>query len=309
MDEVISDIRKLCDAQSCVIMLTDHEKRTCSVLGESRNEYSMLPSMKTRLSEDFYDLTLSWKDTIGGSNGLLVKNRNDWEYIKEKNPLWYESLMKAHVESLVLFPLTYNDETLGYIWACNFDTENSVKIKETIELTVYFVASEIGNHKLMDRLRYLSSIDMLTGVLNRNEMNNKIDAIRNSKDIELKGLGIVFADLNGLKRINDNEGHEAGDLLLKNAAMVLQNVFVGDQIFRAGGDEFMILLTYTTEDVIKEKIVKARKLSKKYGNVSFAMGYAYQNDSKDITGALKLADQRMYEDKAKYYVDHPEFMR
>ena len=39
------------------------------------------------------------------------------------------------------------------------------------------------------------------------------------------------------------------------------------------------------------------------------MGYAYQNDSKDITGALKLADQRMYEDKAKYYVDHPEFMR
>ena len=150
---------------------------------------------------------------------------------------------------------------------------------------------------------------MLTGVLNRNEMNNKIDAIRNSKDIELKGLGIVFADLNGLKRVNDNEGHEAGDLLLKNAAMVLQNVFVGDQIFRAGGDEFMILLTYTTEDVIKDKIVKARKLSKKYGNVSFAMGYAYHNDSKDITGALKLADQRMYEDKAKYYVDHPEFMR
>ncbi|MBQ1297638.1 MAG: diguanylate cyclase, partial [Clostridiales bacterium] len=99
------------------------------------------------------------------------------------------------------------------------------------------------------------------------------------------------------------------DLLLKNAAMVLQNVFVGDQIFRAGGDEFMILLTYTTEDVIKDKIVKARKLSKKYGNVSFAVGYAYQNDSKDITGALKLADQRMYEDKAKYYVDHPEFMR
>ena len=46
MDEVISDIRKLCDAQSCVILLTDHETRSCRALCESRNEYSMLPSMK-----------------------------------------------------------------------------------------------------------------------------------------------------------------------------------------------------------------------------------------------------------------------
>ena len=220
-----------------------------------------------------------------------------------------KSLMKANVESIVLFPLNFNDETLGYIWACNFDTENSVKIKETIELTIYFIASEIANHKLMDRLRILSTIDMLTGVLNRNEMNNKVDSLRNSDSDEIKGLGIVFADLNGLKRVNDNEGHAAGDLLLKNAAMVLQNVFIGDQIFRAGGDEFMVLMTFTSEDVIKDKCAKAKKLSKKYGNVSFALGYSFQNDSSDITEALKLADQRMYEDKAKYYLEHPEFMR
>ncbi|MBR3247150.1 MAG: GGDEF domain-containing protein [Clostridiales bacterium] len=309
MDEIISDIRKLCDAQSCVILLTDHETRKCSVLCESRNEYSMLQSMRDILRDDFYELTESWKDTIGGSNGLLIKNRNDWEYLREKNPLWCDSLIRANVESIVLFPLKFNDENLGYIWACNFDTENSVKIKETIELTIYFVASEIANHKLMDRLKILSTIDMLTGVMNRNEMNNKVDALRNSDSDEIKGIGIVFADLNGLKRVNDKNGHDAGDLLLKNAAMVLQNVFIGDQIFRAGGDEFMVLMSFTTEDVIKEKIEKARKLSKKYGNVSFALGYSYQSDSSDITGALKLADQRMYEDKAKYYLDHPEFMR
>ena len=309
MDEVISDIRKMCDAQSCVILLTNHETRTCTALCESRNEYSMLPSMRNIIREGFYDLTLSWKDTIGGSNGLIVKNKNDWDYLKEKNPEWYESLMKAHVESIVLFPLNNNDETLGYIWACNFDTENSVKIKETIELTVYFVASEIGNHLLLDRLKKLSSIDMLTGVLNRNEMNNRIDALRKGGSGLIKGLGIVFADLNGLKRVNDKDGHEAGDLLLKNAAMVLQNVFVGDQIFRAGGDEFMVLLSYTNEDAIKEKCNKVKKLSKKYSNVNFALGYVYQNDSTDITESLKLADQRMYEDKAKYYVEHPEYMR
>ena len=309
MDEIISDIRKLCDAQSCVILLTDDEARKCTALSESRNEYSMLPSMSRVLREGFYDLTVSWIDTIGGSNCLIAKNRNDWEYIREKNPSWYESLMKNHVESIVLFPLKSTDEVLGYIWVCNFDVENTVKIKETLELTTFFVASEIANQKLVQRLKRLSSMDMLTGLLNRNEMNNRIDGLRKSGSDELKGLGIVFADLNGLKRVNDNEGHEAGDLLLKNGAILLQNVFVGDEIYRAGGDEFMVLLTFTTEENIVEKIAKAKKLSRHYGNVSFAMGYCYQNDSGDITNALKTADEKMYEDKEKYYAEHPEFKR
>lgn len=308
MDEIISDIRKMCDAQSCVILLTEPETRKCTILCESRNEYSLLPTMKYDMKDDFYDLTETWKDTMNGTNGLLIKSRNDWEYLQEKNPEWYDSLIKSKVESIALFPLVFNEEVLGYIWACNFDTEKSVQIKETLELTIYFVASEIANHKLMDRLKILSSIDMLTGVMNRNEMNNRVDTLRTG-DSALRGLGIVFADLNGLKRVNDNEGHDAGDLLIKNAAMVLQNVFIGDQIFRAGGDEFMVLMTFTTEDAIKQKIDKAKKLSKKYGNVSFALGYSYQNDASDITGALKLADQKMYEDKAKYYLEHPEFMR
>ena len=71
----------------------------------------------------------------------------------------------------------------------------------------------------------------------------------------------------------------------------------------------MILLSYTTEDKIVEKINKAKKLSRHYDNVSFAMGYCYQNDLGDITQALRMADERMYDDKAKYYRDHPELKR
>ena len=310
MDEIISDIRKICDAQSCVILLTDREEGKCTVLGESRNEYSMLPYMNKLLKDDsFYKLTLSWDDTIGGSNGLIAKNRQDMDYIRDRNPEWYKSLLSENVDSIVLFPLKFNGEILGYIWACNFDVERSVMIKEILELTVYFIASEIANYKLLDKLRVLSTIDMLTGVLNRNEMNNEIDSLRNSNQEALKGIGIVFADLNGLKRVNDTEGHQAGDLLIKNGAVLLQNVFIGDQIFRAGGDEFMVLLTYTTEEAIIEKCKKVKKLARNYGNVSFALGYCYQNDSTDITEALKTADKRMYEDKEQYYKEHPELKR
>lgn len=58
-------------------------------------------------------------------------------------------------------------------------------------------------------------MDMLTGVLDRNEMNNTVDNLRKNTDNSIKGLGIVFADLNGLKKVNDNGGHAAGDLLIK----------------------------------------------------------------------------------------------
>ena len=71
----------------------------------------------------------------------------------------------------------------------------------------------------------------------------------------------------------------------------------------------MILLTFTTEEAIVEKCNKAKALSRHYDNLSFAIGYSYQNDSSDITSALKLADERMYEDKEKYYKEHPESKR
>ena len=71
----------------------------------------------------------------------------------------------------------------------------------------------------------------------------------------------------------------------------------------------MILLSYTTEDAIIEKCNKARLLSRHYDNLSFALGYSYQNDSSDITSALKTADERMYEDKENYYKQHPELKR
>ena len=147
----------------------------------------------------------------------------------------------------------------------------------------------------------MSSMDMLTGVYNRNEMNNRVDSFRTGKDTTKKGLGIVFADLNGLKTINDTKGHASGDLLLKNAANILQNVFVGHEIYRAGGDEFMVILRDTPETQIQELVRRLKEHSDANGQVSFAAGFCYDENCKNITKALKTADERMYEDKKAHY--------
>ena len=310
MQEVIKDIRALCGAWSCTILLVDPETRTCRALAEDRENPDARASLATtlKLYPDFYDITESWLDTIGGSNCLIVKNSSDMEYVKQKNPRWYETLVANHITSIVLFPLRSGGNLLGYMWATNFNTESADRIKERLELTNFFIASSVANEQLLKQLKIMGSVDMLTGVLNRNEMNNRIDRISKGTD-RVKDIGIVFADVNGLKCINDDKGHISGDELLKNAANVLIKVFGNSDIYRAGGDEFMIIVSNTTEAKLEAMAAEVRASSLGFDRASFAVGCCFVKDSKDIFSALHISDERMYVDKEKYYEQHPELKR
>ncbi|MCR5368602.1 GGDEF domain-containing protein, partial [Eubacterium sp.] len=145
-----------------------------------------------------------------------------------------------------------------------------------------------------------------TGVMNRNEMNNLIDKIYNLTDDNPNSVGVIFVDLNGLKTVNDECGHVAGDILLKNAAAALEEVFLPSDIYRAGGDEFTIIVTGISESELLKKVEAVREAAEHYENVSFAIGYCYDENKHNVKEALRIADERMYEDKKKYYEMHPE---
>ena len=312
MDEVINDIRNICKANLCCILLTDEEERKCSVLGQaSAPDINVVP-MEVYIEEcfdNFYDIVETWKDTIAGSTCLIINDMYDMEVLRERNPVWYESLQGADVESLVLFPLEYNDILLGYIWAINFDVSNTMKIKEILEITSFFLASEISNYQLFNKLEIMSSVDQLTGTYNRNAMNNRIIRFVSGKDPKPNCYSIVFADLNGLKQANDNNGHLAGDTLLKNAANKLMEVFPECEIYRAGGDEFMIIAVDLPEKLITERAEKLRRESEDPNNISFALGTFFDDKDGDIRVAMRTADERMYADKERYYEKFPERKR
>ena len=309
MTGVISDIRKMCEAAFCYLLLMNHNERTCTLI-DGKSEIPLggknTPNWYTY---DFYDIVETWSDTIAGSNCLIVKNESDMNVVKERNLRWYESLKSACVPNIALFPLKKGNETLGWIWVACFDTNKTVKVKEALELTTYFLASEVYNHQLFVRLRLLSTMDMLTGVYNRNEMNNRVDAFVSKADGKNHTIGVIFTDLNGLKQVNDTEGHAAGDTLLKNAASILKIVFAGHDIFRAGGDEFLIMLVDTTQKEIDELVSQLKKQSAASGAVSFAIGAGFEEDSSNIRHGMKMADERMYIDKLRFYNDCPDKMR
>ena len=179
--EVVGDIRQICDSDHCCILLTDRTERTCRNIGESIRPGCSLPSIDRLVENGFYDVAETWDGTIGDSTCVIVKDEQDMERLGEINPVWHASLTGVGVRSVVLFPLQYNGDTLGYLWAVNFNAENTVKIKETLELTAFFLAAEIANYQLLRRLEVLSSMDMLTGILNRNRMNAMVDDIRSGR--------------------------------------------------------------------------------------------------------------------------------
>ena len=311
MDDVISDIRKMCGAEVCCIFLTDFNERKYSVLCDSSApELGLLPVeeyLKSHYS-DFFSIVETWKDTIAGSTCLIIQNEKDMEVLHERNPVWCDSMKDSGIKSIVLYPLFYNDETLGYIWAVNFDTQNTINIRATLETTSYFVASEIANNQLLEQLETMSTIDMLTDVYNRNAMNKRIDELIKSST-KPQSLSVVFADLNGLKQVNDSGGHVEGDNLLKAAAAIFKDVFSDGEIYRAGGDEFMAIVTDISREELEKRVKKLNDYSDTNGKVSFSLGYCYDDINCDIRKAMSNADKSMYKNKQQFYENHPDRRR
>ena len=311
MKTVCEDIRDLCGSDHCCIISLDTAKRKCSVLCEAHSVVLEHGTISDMIDDSFFDMAYSWLDTVAGSNCILVRNEHDMEMLKERNPEWYESMKTNGTRNIVLFPLKFDEELLGYIWAVNFSEDDAGKIKETLELTTFLLASEIYSYRMMDELNVLSTTDMLTGVKNRNAMNNYVASVVENIDdtVKDKTLGVVFADLNGLKRVNDNDGHAAGDLLLKNAALVLQKFFTGSNIYRAGGDEYVIITENVPEAEFTEKLNALRAAaSHPDDEVCFAFGSS-TGKAKDIRRLMQEADSRMYSDKKHFYELHPELKR
>lgn len=304
--EVLKDLREISNARRCCILLMDTDAEECSILGDSTRANSGENPTGESSSKGFYNIAITWEKLLSGSNSLIVKNEQDMQIIKEGNPEWYASLKRASVTALVLFPLRYNGRLVGYVWASNFDVDNVLKVKEVLELSTFFIAGRIANHQLMKKLEVLSSIDLLTGVKNRNSMNNRVTEFTSKNYKKPKSLGIIFTDLNGLKQVNDTKGHDAGDLLIKKASELLNKVFVDDEIYRAGGDEFMIISENCKLKTVEEKVAELRKLCDSDPDVSFSIGWCFDDSDMDILNDMSIADSHMYADKEEYYKKHPE---
>ena len=307
MDIVTKDIREYTNSYATAIMTVTPDLYKFDVISEAVRDNEVC--IKDLFEDVPYEVVETWEWLVGETNCIIIKDEQDMKIYEEKSPDWVATLRKNKVQSLILVPFMHQNAIIGYLYITNFDTSHTLRLKETIELVSFFLSSEVANHMIMERLEYLSTIDMLTGVYNRNCMNVNVDELSTKLKLHPKPFSVAFCDLNGLKSINDNVGHNDGDRLLKDAASVLKDIFEGDQIYRAGGDEFTIISLHGTKEDFEDKIKALREEACDPDWLCFAIGYYHDESSGNLRLALRYADEQMYKDKDAYYAAHPEKRR
>jgi len=156
-----------------------------------------------------------------------------------------------------------------------------------------------------EKIKYLSFHDELTGLYNRRYLNNEIERLKDSRRYP---ISIIVGDLDKLKIINDNYGHNVGDYCIKKSAEIIQSILRSEDIIaRTGGDEFIILLPKTDNetaesiaDRIKIKYTQFNRRDNSVDNLSISLGVstvASKEDNIDIH--FDIADQKMYYQKAQ----------
>lgn len=173
-------------------------------------------------------------------------------------------------------------------------------------LTAFFKMNEIV-HEKTEVLAYKAHHDELTGLKNRSMVYSELqDAINRSGKVETK-IAVYFLDLNKFKDINDTLGHDVGDeVLIETARILTETVRSRDDIFRLGGDEFLIIAQDISHQSgidrltlkIIEKFSSPILIKGKRLPISLSIGVAsYPNDSLNGEELIKFADIAMYEAK------------
>lgn len=165
--------------------------------------------------------------------------------------------------------------------------------------SVIMMRVKIERYVFAEQAYLLSRMDILTGLNNRNCFEQSLEEYT---DKFHTSFGCIYADANGLHAINNNQGHEAGDIMLKTIALHLQSQFGKDHTYRIGGDEFVAFTLDKDEKQIEEMIAEA--VSKIEAEGYFvSVGYAIQDitDNIDVQSLIKAAEVKMYVDKDAYY--------
>lgn len=177
--------------------------------------------------------------------------------------------------------------------------------EQTLRRVLVALEDVTARRKAEDYLRYLGTHDVMTGLYNRTYYEEEMNRLSGGRQYP---ISIIIADLDGLKEVNDNFGHQAGDKLIRRAAEVLKAGFrQEDVIARIGGDEFAVIMPLTETSIAREALERVRTLvnlnNKFYGEpiLSISLGVSTGQKGNDLESIMRAADDDMYREKRNHH--------
>lgn len=206
-------------------------------------------------------------------------------------------MMAQGVERMMITPLYDGGELTGFIGVD--DPSRGIEHIGLLQSVTYFIQNDISKRFLLHKLQNQSYVDALTGLGNRNKY---IETIEGLKKQNPSSLGVVFVDINDLKKANDNYGHEYGDMIITNLAEGLKKEFP-EYAFRVGGDEFVALYIDGEGEEFDRRVTALRRYQEKESICDFSMGASYDVGNVNVEAQINRSDYMMYAEKQAYYND------
>ena len=289
IDEILQIICEFYQAERCYVLDLDMDNKKVNGIFEYGKRHDDIHI------ENMVRLCLEHTDLIN----QFFENQKSY-YIEDvtheipyTSPI-YASFMQQKIHSIIVVPFMDHKQIKG-VFAVDNPKQNYYQ-KDFLESLCFFIKTAMEREKEKTKLKNLSYVDSLTYAQNRNHFNEYIEQNSNK---ELHSLGVIYLDLNGLKEINDKMGHIAGDTLIITASYALQEIFL-DNSYRVGGDEFVVIEQDVSELLFFDQYAKLLKRMKEL-EISVATGCVWKETCSNLSETLQEADQKMYEDKKRYY--------
>ncbi len=208
-------------------------------------------------------------------------------------------------------PLIIEGKTIGAMVVQHYSNPEAYSEREQhmLEFVSSQVAIAISRKQTEEKLRLLSTHDILTGLYNRSFFEGEMERLERGRQFP---VSIMMADVDHLKEVNDRDGHAAGDKLLYRLAQVLSAAFRAEDVLaRIGGDEFAVLLPNTGALEARNTLERVRSILLEHNAahpqapllISFGVSTAEQSGA--LAEVLKQADANMYAEK-RANIAHPK---
>ena len=278
------------DGDRSYIVQIDEKSNVCT----NTYEYAMngVTAEKDNLQEVPMEMLDIWMDSFR-KNGLYYIP----DIEEEQGQPYYETLKMQDITRLLAVPLNSDGKIIGFLGVDN--PRLHYEDHTLLSSIQYFLTDSLKAKERKACLQYMSYRDMLTTLYNRNRYIQVLEGMKAKTVIK---TGVAYIDINGLKRVNDLYGHEAGDRLIINTASSMLAI-LPENAYRVGGDEFVLICFDMDEKIFRSKVrdicdsIAAKR-------ISVSVGVVWEESSSELETMLRRADDLMYAEKKKYYEKH-----
>ena len=258
---------------------------------------NVLPQL--RVLQNLPMSSIDWWLELFSKNELVIIE--DLEDIRTTYPESYAILKPQGISTLAAGPIRLEGQVIGFLGFDNPDKNMLSLITPILNVIGYFTSTLLKRRDLLRRLNELSYHDQLTGALNRNALAEHYG------NLSMHSVGVIYCDITGLKRVNDSQGHEAGDQMIRHCYDLICSTLDTDMVYRSGGDEFIALCPNCTSEAFQASVIALQGRIRMDAN-HIAVGYVWSDQHPlNLEKLITQADQVMYQNKRDYY--HKNRMR